>query len=250
MSEPAAFGRAARAQATMETRLTARRGENLLAMIGLPAAALVFFGLVGVPAGRDPAVLLPAVLSLAILASGLVNLGIATAYERGNGVLKRLGGSPLGREGLLVAKVAVVAAITLVQVAALVALAWAALGWRPGPEGSVIGLVVAVAVTTLIGATAFAGLGLLIAGSVRPEAALVLANTLFLVALMVGGVLVPVRDLPEPLASLAALLPVGALAEAYGVSLGSGGSLATNLGIVVAWGLGALAVARRTFRWE
>jgi len=250
MSGPAGFGRAVRAQALMEARLTARRGESLLAMIGLPAAALIFFGLVGPSAGRDPTVLLPAVLALAIVASGLVNLGIATAYERGHGVLKRLGGSSLGREGLLVAKLAVVAAIAVVQVMALVALAAVALGWRPGPDGSVIGVVVAVAVTTLIGASAFAGLGLLIAGTVRPEAALVLANALFLVALMLGGVLVPVQDLPGPLASIAGLLPVGALTEAFRASLGSGGSLATNLGIVAAWGLAALAGAARTFRWE
>ena len=250
MSQPARFGQAVRAQATMEARLTARRGENLLAMIGLPAAALLFFGLVGTPAGRDATVLLPAVLALAIVATGLVNLGIATAYERGYGVLKRLGGSPLGREGLLVAKLAVVASIAVAQVVVLLAVSWVVLGWRPGPDGSVIGLVVAVGMTTLVGAAAFAGLGLLIAGTVRPEAALVLANALFLVALMVGGVLVPVQDLPGPLASIAGLLPVGALAEAFGASLGSGGSLAINLGIVAAWGVVALVGAARTFRWE
>jgi ABC-2 type transport system permease protein len=195
-------------------------------------------------------VLLPAVLALAIVASGLVNLGIATAYERGYGVLKRLGGSPLGRKGLLVAKLAVVASITIAQVVALLALAWIVLGWRPGPEASVIGLVVAVGVTTLVGAAAFASLGLLIAGMVRPEGALVLANALFLVALMGGGVLVPVQDLPGPLASIAGLLPVGALAEAFRASLGSGGSLAINLGIVAAWGVAALVGTARTFRWE
>ena len=250
MSQPARFGQAVRAQATMEARLTARRGENVLAMIGLPAAALLFFGLVATPAGRDATVLLPAVLALAIVASGLVNLGIATAYERGYGVLKRLGGSPLGREGLLVAQLAVVASIAVAQVVAHLALAWVVPDWRPGPDGSVIGLVVAVGVTTLLGAAAFAGLGLLIAGTVRPEAALVLANALFLVALMVGGVLVPVQDLPGPLPSIAGLLPVGALAEAFRASLGSGGSLTINLGIVAAWGVAALVGAARTFRWE
>jgi ABC-2 type transport system permease protein len=250
MSQPASFGQAVRTQATMEARLTARRGENLLAMIGLPVAALVFFGLVATPVARDATVLLPAVLALAIVASGLVNLGIATAYERGYGVLKRLGGSPLGRKGLLVAKLAVVASIAVAQVVALLALAWVVLGWRPGPEASVIGLVMAVGVTTLVGAAAFASLGLLIAGTVRPEGALVLANALFLIALMVGGVLVPVQDLPGPLASIAGLLPVGALAEAFRASLGSGGSLAINLAIVAAWGVAALVGAARTFRWE
>jgi ABC-2 type transport system permease protein len=250
MSQPASFGQAVRAQATMEARLTARRGENLLAMIVLPVVALVFFGLVATPAGRDATVLLPAVLALAIVASGLVNLGIATAYERGYGVLKRLGGSPLGRRGLLVAKLGVVASIAIAQVVALLVLAWIVLGWRPGPEDSVIGLVVAVGVTTLVGATAFASLGLLIAGAVRPEGALVLANALFLVALTLGGVMVPVQDLPAPLASIAGLLPVGALAEAFRASLGSGGSHAINLGIVAAWGVTAMVGAARTFRWE
>ena len=250
MSRPAGFGRAVRAQASQELRLTARRGENVLAMIGLPAAALVFLGLVGSPAGQDPNVLLPAVLALAVVASGLVNLGIATAYERGHGVLKRLGGSPLGREGLLVAKLAVVGAIAVGQVVALVVLAAVVLGWRPVPDGSVIGVAVALLVTTLIGASAFAGLGLLIAGLVRPEAALVLANALFLVALMLGGVLVPVRDLPGPLAAIAGLLPVGALAEAFRASFGSGGGIATHLAIVAAWGLASLVGAARTFRWE
>ena len=54
---------------------------------------------------------LPGTLALAVIAAGLVNLGIATAYERSYGVLKRLGGSPLGRTGLMTAKVVAVAVI-------------------------------------------------------------------------------------------------------------------------------------------
>ena len=103
----------------MEARLTARRGENLLAMVGVPVAVLVFLG--GVRARRPAASdrVLPGTLAIAIVASGLVNLGIATAYERGYGVLKRLGGSPLGRSGLVAAKVAVVMVIAVVQVVGL-----------------------------------------------------------------------------------------------------------------------------------
>ena len=52
--------------------------------------------------------LLPVTLALAVIATSLVNLGIATAYERSYGVLKRLGGSPLGRAGLLAAKIGAV----------------------------------------------------------------------------------------------------------------------------------------------
>src|SRR5688500_20100146 len=134
----------------MEARLTVRRGENLLARGGIPAAVLLFF--TGV--GRDAASLLASTLALAIVASGLLNLGIATAYERGYGVLKRLGGAPLGRGGLLTAKLTVVVAIAIVQIVALLVLA-AVVGWRPSPSTSWLG----VGAATIVGVAAFAGLG-------------------------------------------------------------------------------------------
>ena len=83
MSRPAPFLATVGSQARMEARLTMRRGENLLAMVGIPAAVLVFFAAVG----RDVASILASTLALAIVASGLVNLGIAKAYERVYGVL-------------------------------------------------------------------------------------------------------------------------------------------------------------------
>ena len=245
MSAAAPWGRAVLAQGRMEARLTARRGENLLAMIAIPVGALIVFGTVGAPAGgRELGSLLPGVLALAIVASGLVNLGIATAYERGYGVLKRLGGAPLGRDGLIAAKVGVVVAIGAAQILSLVVIAMI-LGWRPGPEASPI----AVVFTTLVGSAAFAGLGLLIAGTLRPEAALVVANALFLVGLLLAGVLVPLTELPAPIATVAGVLPFGALARAFDASL-DGGALAPSLAILAAWGLAAILTAVRAFRWD
>src|SRR5688500_8891355 len=206
MSRPASWAAAVMAQARVEARLAARRGENLLAMVGVPVAVLLFFGSL-VPARGSPEGRLPATLALAIVASGLVNLGIATAYERGYGVLKRLGGSPLGRSGMVAAKLGVVLAIALAQVGGLMVVAALVLGWRAGPEASVL----AVAVTSVLGAAAFAGLGLTIASVLRPEAALVVANVLFLLALGLGGALVPIGDLPAPLADVVRVLPMGAL---------------------------------------
>lgn len=245
MSRPAPWAAAVMAQAGVEARLAARRGENLLAMIGVPVAVLLFFGGFGLARGAVGG-LLPGTLALAIVASCLVNLAIATAYERGYGVLKRLGGSPLGRSGLVAAKLAVVVAIALAQVGGLIAVAALALGWRPGPDASVL----AVAVTSLVGAAAFAGLGLTIASTLRPEAALVVANVLFLLALGLGGAIVPIGDLPGPLADIVRVLPMGALTEAFASALGSGGALATPLAIVGAWAIGSLLVAARTFRWD
>jgi ABC-2 type transport system permease protein len=229
----------------MEARLTARRGENLLAMIVIPAVALAFVATVG-PGGRGPDAPLAAALALAIVASGLVNLGIATAYERAYGVLKRLGGAPLGRDGLVAAKLVVVGLIAIAQVVALVALAFVVLGWRAGASASIV----AVLITTLVGAATFATVGLLLAGSLRPEATLVVANALFLVALLVGGLVVPIEALPEPLASLAGLLPFGALSAAFDAALGGDGQLLRPLAIVAAWGVAASLATVRLFRWE
>jgi ABC-2 type transport system permease protein len=162
----------------VELRLTVRRAENLLAMLVIPVAVLFFFVSLGIPADEaDPVVfLLPGVLALAIVASGLVNLGIATAYERHYGVLKRLGGSPLGRGQLIVAKLGAVAAFEVVQVVLLLAVAAGALGWSaPGTVN--VGL---FALAILLGTAAFTGLGLLLAGTLRAEATLALANALFL----------------------------------------------------------------------
>jgi ABC-2 type transport system permease protein len=245
MSRPVPWASAVLVQAGVEARLAARRGENLLAMIGVPVAVLLFFGGFVLAHGAVGG-LLPGTLALAIVASGLVNLAIATAYERGYGVLKRLGGSPLGRSGLVAAKLTVVVAIALAQVGGLIAVAALALGWRPGPDASVL----AVAVTSLVGSAAFAGLGLAIASTLRPEAALVVANVLFLLALGFGGALVPIGDLPAPLADIVRVLPMGALSEAFASALGSGGALAAPLAIVGAWAIASLVVAARTFRWD
>jgi len=245
MSRPAPWPSAVLAQVRMEGRLTARRGENLLAMIGVPVAVLLFLGTFGSARGAIGGAL-PGTLSIAILASGLVNLGIATAYERGYGVLKRLGGSPLGRDGLVAAKLVVVVAIALAQVVGLLLVASLALGWRPGPDVSVV----AVLVAATVGAAAFAGLGLVIAGTVRPDAALVLANVLFLLALGLGGALVPIADLPASIATVVRLLPPGALANAFAAALGDGSSVLPPLAILAAWAVAAAIIAARTFRWD
>ena len=245
MSRPAPFAAAVLSQARMEARLTARRGENLLAMVGIPVAALVFFGTVGVGGtARGIPELLPASLALALVASGLVNLGIATAFERGYSVLKRLGSAPLGRGGLLVAKVTVVAVVGAAQVAALLLLA-TLLGWQPTGATSWP----AIALVTLVSVGAFAAIGLLLAGTLRPEAVLVIANVAFLVAILLGGVAVSVADLSAPLAAVAAALPWGAAGEAFRAAL-AGGNVAWPLAIVAAWGLAATIAAVRTFRWE
>lgn len=249
MSLPASPLAATLAQTAMELRLTARRGENVLVTMIVPVVVLVFFASVGVlptPAGRPVDFLLPGSMALAVIATSLVNLGIATAYERSYGVLKRLGGSPLTRTNLLAAKIGAVLVLELLQVVLLLGIAWLALGWSPGQGAAPVLLGIVV----LLGTLAFAGLGLLLAGTLRAEATLALANALFVTALLLGGIILPVDHLPEPLAAVAGLLPAAALSDAFRAALGSGGDAVPPLAILAGWGVGAIALAVRTFRWE
>ena len=249
MSRPASVPAAARAQTIVELRLTARRGENVLVTVIIPAVVLVFFASVGVlpaPAGPPVDFLLPGSIALAVIATSLVNLGIATAYERHYGVLKRLGGSPLTRGGLLAAKIGAVLVVELVQVALLVAIAGLALGWHPA-AGANAALFAGVVV---LGTFTFAGLALLLAGTLRAEATLALANALFLVALLLGGIILPLDHLPGPLAALAAVLPAAALSDAVRAALGTGGDAVAPVAILFVWGCASVALAARTFRWE
>ncbi len=237
------------AQARAEVTMTLRNGESLLLALGIPVLLLVFFSLVDVlptPAGtRDPVdFLAPGIVALAIMSTGLVNLAIATGFQRGYGVLKRLGTTPLSRPALLAAKITAVLAVELVQVAVLVPVALS-LGWRP--SGAVASAVVAV----VLGTVAFSGLGLLLAGALRPELTLALANGLYLVLLLLGGMVVPLDSLPGLLRTVAEVLPAAALSDALRASVGEGAAVPNRAWVVLtAWAAATPVVAAKTFRWE
>jgi ABC-2 type transport system permease protein len=236
----------------MELRLVLRRGENLFATIVIPTLVLVLFSSISIlptGPGRPVDFLLPGAIALGIIATSLVSLGITTAYDRSYGVLKRLGGSPLSRVELVVARLLTVLVVEVVQVGLLVGTATLVLGWTGGSGGSVLLFVL----TVLLGTIAFAGLGLLLAGTLRAETVLAIANVLFLAFLVVGGIIVPIDRLPGPLAAIAAALPAAPLAELLRAALGSaaaGADLVTPLGVLVAWALAAIGLAAATFRWE
>jgi ABC-2 type transport system permease protein len=239
----------------MELRLTSRRLENLFVTLVLPAVLLVFFGSVPVlpeaatalPGAAPIDGVLPAVLAAAIVAAGLVNLGISTGFERSYGVLKRLGASPLTRGQLMAGKIGTIVVVEAIQTVLLVGLAIALFAWGPGPGWNPA----AVAAAVLLGTATFSAMGLLFAGTLRAEATMALTNALFLLALLLGGLLVPGHQLPGLLGALASLLPTAALADALRVGLGaSTGDLVEPLVLLAAWAVGLGALTARTFRWE
>jgi len=244
----ASFGRQVLAQTRVELLLTLRRGESVLITLIVPVLLLIFFTSLNIiPTSGSKAVnfLLPGMLALAVMATGMVSLGIATAYERYYGVLKRLGSSPLPRSGLIIAKVISVLALEVIQVAVLVGVALLFYGWRPVGSVSLALLVMA------IGTVTFAALGLAMAGALRAEVTLAGANALDLIFLLIGGGILPLSHLPRPLAALAQLLPAAALTQALQATMSDGAAFPGGALLTLAiWTALILLVAMRTFRWE
>ncbi|HXR54806.1 MAG TPA: ABC transporter permease [Acidimicrobiales bacterium] len=242
--------RALLAQVRAETWMTLRRGETLLVTIGIPIVFVVFFSEVHVlPTGSQSAVsfVVPGVLALAVMSTAMVSLGIATGFERGYGVLKRLGSTPLRRDRLVGAKILTVVLVELVQAVVLIPVGLG-LGWRPGGHAGAVGEAIALA---LLATVAFGGLGLLLAGLLRAEVNLAVANGLYLVLLLLGGMLVPLAKLPGALAAFARALPAAALSGGLHATLGTGVAVPTESWVVLAlWAVVTPVLASLTFRWE
>lgn len=239
--------RRVRIQFLSELMLVARNGEQLLLTLFIPVLLLIFFGSVDVlPTGSMDSIdfLLPGVLALAVMSTAMVSLGIATGFERSYLVLKRLGATPLTRGELVVAKILSVFTVELAQLTLLLVIGLA-LGWR----GSGADLVVAVA-AVLLGTAAFAGIGILLAGSLRAEVNLAAQNGLYLVLLLLGGMVIPRDSLPGFLGPLSGILPSSALSTVLRSSLGGGGAIAGALTALTAWAILAPIVAARRFRWS
>jgi ABC-2 type transport system permease protein len=234
------------AQSRAEAVLQLRRGENMIVTLAIPLGILVFFAKVDTIStdfAHPVDFLVPGVLSLSVMAAAMVSLGIATGFERRYGVLKRLGTTPLSRGGLLTAKTATVLALEVVQII-LVVLVGAAIGWHfTGGLVPAIGLL-------LIGTIAFAGIGLLMAGTLRAEANLAAANALFLVLLFLGGMAYPLDKLPTALADFAKLLPAAALSETVRAVLTSQSFPTGELVVLLVWAIAAPLLAARYFSWE
>ena len=111
----------------------------------------------------------------------------------------------------------------------------------------------ALAAIALVGAYAFAGLGLLVASRARTvEGVSGLMNAFMLPMWLLSGVFFSNAGFPEIMQPFIQALPLTALADALRAVMIDGASLvsqAGELGILAAWGVVAYAVALKLFRW-
>ncbi len=235
------------AQAGMETRLLLRNGEQLLLAVVIPVIVLV-----GAVAGADgfgitlddrPVDLFtPGVFALAVLSSSFTSLAIMTGFERRYGVLKRLGSSPLPRHGLLLGKIGALVVVLAVQLVVIGSVG-GFLGWQP--RAGWLGGALAV----VLGVAAFASLGLFLAGVLRAEATLAVANLVYLLLMAGGGVVLPTTSYGG-LGGLLPWLPSGALGDAMRSAFLDGQVAWTNLAVLLVWAAVGTLLTARTFTWE
>lgn len=247
MTLPAARSARVLGQARFEAGTLLRNGEQLLVSIVLPLGALFGLALTTVPSlgdGRRIDVATPGVLALCVISAAFTAQAIATGFDRRASVLRLLGTTPLGRDGLLWGKALATLAVEVVQWC-LVGSVGLALGWQPEP----IGFLYAV-LFLLLGTWAFVALALLLAGTLRAEGVLAVANLVWVFLLVLGGVLVPRTELPAAVAGVVGVLPSAALGDGLRAAFLDGALLAGPVLVLAAWASVATALTAWTFRWS
>ncbi len=250
MSAPAAPRARVAAQARFELASLLANGEQLLVSLVLPLGALL--GMVystAVPLGsvtpqRRVDLAVPGVLALCVISAAFTAQAIATGFDRRYAVLRLLGTTPLGRDGLLWGKALATVGVEIIQWVVIGAVGLG-LGWAPTWAG--LGY---AALLLLAGTWAFVALALLLAGTVRAEGVLALANLVWVLLLVLGGVLVPAAQLPGPLGAIATALPSGAVADGLRTAFVDGRFAALPLVVLLGWGALGTALAARLFRWS
>jgi ABC-2 type transport system permease protein len=179
-----------------------------------------------------------------VWSSAFTSVAISTAFERRYGVLERLATTPLGKPGLLAGKALAVIMIMLGQ---LVILAGAAvgLGWRPTFTPLSAGLAV---VLVILATATFACLALLLAGRLRAESTLGLANLIYVILLIGGALIIPLERYPAVLRPVIEVLPTAALGEGLRAAA-NGQLLGWPVLVLLAWLVAAGLAAWKGFRW-
>src|SRR2546426_2139 len=200
------------------------------------------------PGSRYIDFLIPGLLGMNLMGSGLWGVGFSVVQARTKKLLKRFMATPMRRSHYLLSFILSRLVFLFLEVAALVGFGW----WmfHVGVRGSFS----AVAFITVLGALSFAGLGMLVAGRARTiEAVSGLMNLVMLPMWILSGTFFSYARFPDGMQPLVKALPLTALNDALRAVMIDGsrlGELGAPLGIVTAWGLVSFVVALQIFRWR
>lgn len=215
-------------------RTTWRNGEQLLLVVGIPLIALLALTRTDLISGAGAPVAV--VAAMIVLGTGFTSPAISVAFDRRYGSYAFLGTTPLPRSAIIVGSLAAICVSALLSLGVVLTVG-AATGLVPS-----IGQATAVVLAVLTGLCSVVPWALALGGTARSETVLVIANAVFVAAILFGGVLIPANSLPFG-AILEWLPPATIVALATTPT-------ALGLGVCAGWMLIGAALAVRTFRWR
>ncbi len=191
--------------------------------------------------------LIPGLLGMNVMGTGMWSIGFSVVWARTRRVLKRLAATPMARRDYLLAQMLARLVFLVVEAGGL--LAFAALVFSVPIRGAISTL----AVVLLMGALAFAGLGVLVASRARTiEAASGWMNFSMLPMWVVSGVFFSSAHFPGAMQPFIHALPLTALNDALRAVMLDGSTLKAvggELAILAAWAAGTFGIALKIFRW-
>ena len=202
---------------------------------------------VEVPGSRYIDWLIPGILGMNIMSTGMWGIGFSIVQMRLRKLLKLLVASPMRKGEYLLAQM--LARLVFLAPEAAVPLLFGALVLGM----PVLGSYAVIAVVCLTGALSFAALGLLAASRPRTlEAISGILNLVMLPMWVLSGVFFSTANFPDVLQPVIQALPLTALNDALRAVVLEGASLRAvsgELALLAAWGILPFAGALRLFRW-
>jgi ABC-2 type transport system permease protein len=256
-------------RAVYETRIYFRQGDTIFFTFLFPIVMLSIFsvafsatGNVGTnPDGSggisQAAFYLPGMIAAGILLSGVQNLAVDIAVERGDGTLKRLGGSPLPVVSYFVGKIGQVLITSLLQIGLLLLIARFAFDVALPADG---GKWLTFAWVYLLGIMTSAVLGIALSRIPRTgKSATAVIIPIVLVLQFISGVYLQFSVLPIWLQNTASVFPLKWMAQGMRsvflpesfarVEQGDSWNLSGVAIALLVWLVVGLVAARFTFRW-
>jgi ABC-type multidrug transport system permease subunit len=178
-----------------------------------------------------------------------MSLGIAVAYARSSGVLKRLRGTPLPPGLHIAGRVCAAVLVSALAVAIMVGVGVVFYDVQIITEN-----VPALVLTFLVGAACFSALGLAVASvAPTPNAASAFANASLILLSFISGIF-GFGQLPEWMDRVASVFPLKPFVDAFSDGFNPYIDASTPdwgaLGVMILWGIAGAVIVSRSFSWE
>ena len=193
----------------------------------------------------------PAMAVFAAVSASYTNIAVGTAYQRDEGILKRIRGTPVPAAIYLGGKIISAVIVAAVSVTIMMAIGVAFYGVQIYAR-----TLPAATVTFFIGVGCFAALGLLVAGLVNSgEAATAITNATLLPLAFISGIfIIPSEDAPAWLDTVASIFPLKHFVEPFTAAFDPNETgnpwYLLDLLYMIRWGGVALVLGIRFFKWE